>query len=118
MDGRDPESLTCSRPAAHIPVMNAVNFDTHRIVKRLQDVGFDERQAETVTDVFREVRQTDLSQLATKTDVAAMATKRDLADLGREIRHEMQALEQRMTIKLGSLVIVAVGAVATLVKLL
>ena len=83
--------------------MPAATFDTHRIVKRLKEAGASDALAETVTDVFREVREADLSQLATKADVADMATKQDLL-----------LLEQRMTIKLDSLIVLAVGAVATL----
>ena len=78
--------------------MTAATFDTLRIVKRLREAGFDEKQAETVTDVLRENREADLSQLATKLD--------------------LQLLEQRLTIRMGGLLVVAVGAVATLVKLL
>ena len=82
--------------------MAAITFDTHRIVKRLKDSGFSEAQAETVTDVFREVRESDLSQLVTKDD----------------LRHEIEILKRDITIRMGGMLVVAVGAVATLVKLL
>jgi hypothetical protein len=63
--------------------MAAVAFDTHRIVQRLRASGFDERQAETVTDVLIETRSAELGDLATKTDIADLkaATKTDSADL-------------------------------------
>ena len=50
--------------------MNAIPFDTHRVVKRLKEAGFSKPQAETVTDVLREARDTELSALATKADLA------------------------------------------------
>lgn len=57
--------------------MNAMAFDTHRIVKRLKEAGFSDVQAETVTDVLREGRDSDLSQLVTKADLRAeMSTLR------------------------------------------
>ena len=37
--------------------MNAIPFDTHRVVKRLTEAGFSEPQAETVTDVLREAHE-------------------------------------------------------------
>ena len=49
--------------------MNAFSFDTHRIVKRLREAGFSDPQAETVTDVLREARSGDLSELATRQDL-------------------------------------------------
>lgn len=82
--------------------MTAVTFDTHRIVKRLKDAGASDALAETVTDVLRETRDTDLSKLVTKED----------------LRHEVELLRRDITIRTGGMLIVAVGAVATLVKLL
>jgi hypothetical protein len=85
--------------------MSTVTFDTHDFVRRLIDAGLDSRQAEAVVRVVAEA-QTEL------------ATKRDLADLRIELQRDLRELEYRMTIKLGGLMIAAVGIVATLVKLL
>ena len=49
-----------------------------------------------------EVRESDLSQLVTKDD----------------LRHEIEILKRDITIRMGGMLVVAVGAVATLVKLL
>jgi len=43
-----------------------------------------------------------------------LATKRDIDDL----RRDMREMEQRLIIKLGSMMVVAIGIVAVLVKLL
>ena len=73
----------------------AAGLDTHRIVKRLRDACASERLAETVTDVLREKRDVDPSQLATRTD--------------------LQLLEQRTAIEPGGMLVVGIGAVAALV---
>ena len=44
--------------------------------------------------------------------------KRDIETLRADMKHDMKELELRLTIKLGAMLAIAVGAVATLVKLL
>lgn len=78
--------------------MTSTTFDTLQISKRLKAAGFSDEQAETATGILRETRDADLTSLATKQD--------------------LQLLEQCLTIKLGSMLVIAVGAVAALVKLL
>ena len=53
--------------------MSAVTFDTHRIVKQLQSVGFTEEQAEVVTSVVQMSAVHDLSHFATREQLAAVA---------------------------------------------
>lgn len=121
--------------------MAAVALDTYRIVQRLRAAGFDDRQAETVTDVFVETRSTELGDLVTKADLAALRAELKAVDDG--VRTEIarldhrvdmleqrmnarfdivdrrfETLEQRMTIKLGLMPVAGIGLVATLVKLL
>lgn len=50
--------------------------------------------------------------------MAELATKRDLAELRMELQRDIREMEYRMTIKLGGLMVAAVGIVATLVKIL
>jgi Protein of unknown function (DUF1640). len=83
--------------------MTAVTFDTHKFVRRLKEAGIAEAQAEAITEAFREA-QGEL-ELATKHDIELL-------------RRDMRELESRMTIKLGLMLVAAVGAVAALVKLL
>lgn len=83
--------------------MAAVTFDTHKFIRKLESAGFDTRQAEAVADAFKEAQ-----------GEAELATKRDIEDLRRDIREA----EQRLIIKLGTLMALAVGLVAALVKLL
>jgi hypothetical protein len=107
--------------------MAAVAFDTHRIVQRLRAVGFDERQAETVTDVFVETRSAELADLATKSDLKAVddGLRTEIARLDHRVElleqsmnARFESLEQRMTIKLGLMLVAAVAAMATLARLL
>jgi hypothetical protein len=70
-------------------------LDTHRIVKRLRDAGMPEQQAETWTDILRETRELDVAELATKADLTLV--RGDLAELRRELKGDLQLLEQQMT---------------------
>ncbi|MEI8395597.1 MAG: coiled-coil domain-containing protein, partial [Rhodospirillaceae bacterium] len=46
--------------------MNAVAFDTYRVVKRLKEAGFSETQAEAVTIAIQDSTMLDLSHLVTR----------------------------------------------------
>ena len=101
------------------------SLDTLDIAKRLKGAGFSEAQAEAVTDVFREVRATDLANLATKVDIARLeaATKADIARLEGTIQRleaatkaDFQRLEDKMeimrrdiTIRLGGMIAAMTG---------
>ena len=47
----------------------AASLDTLQIAKRLQEAGFGEPQAEALTLVLRDLRASDLADLATKGDI-------------------------------------------------
>jgi hypothetical protein len=83
--------------------MASITFDTHKFVRKLESAGFTTDQAEAVADAFRDA-----------SGEADLATKRDIDDL----RRDMREMEQRMIIKLGGLIVLAVTVVATLDKLL
>ena len=79
-------------PARRIlTAVNATTFDTYRIVKRLKDAGFSDHQAETITDVLRESRAADLSDLVTKSDLKAA-----LSDLGTELKADIAGVKTEM----------------------
>ena len=78
---------------------HALTFDTYENVKRLKAVGFTEEQAETQTRIIAELVD---EQLVTKT----------------YLDERLKELEYRLIIRLGAMLVVAIGAVATLVKLL
>jgi tetrahydromethanopterin S-methyltransferase subunit G len=96
--------------------MATIAFDTLRFSKRLKDAGVPDKQAEAEAEALAEVFEVNLKELATKDDI--LLVRKDLDALERRIEDRMTMLEQRMTIKLGGLMVIAVGTVATLVKLL
>lgn len=79
--------------------MSTILFDTHSFVKKLTEAGMPEKQAEILAS---EQAQLVENRLATKTDLSIM--KKDIVN--------------ELTIRFGSMLVIAVGVVATLVKLL
>ena len=75
--------------------MATITFDTLKFVTRLKESGLSESQAIAITEAFRDAHVE-----------AEVATKADLREM-----------EQRLIIKLGAMLVVAVGLVATVVKL-
>ena len=119
--------------------MSTAEFDTHTFVKELTRVGMPEQQAEvlarsraalideklaTKQDLkeLESALRRDLKdlELATRRDLKdlELAPKRDLKDLELATKRDLKDLELRLTVRLGSMMVVAVGAVAALVKLL
>jgi len=47
--------------------MTSITFDTHKFVRKLQNAGFDEKQAEGLTEAMRAA--IDESELVTKKDL-------------------------------------------------
>ena len=90
--------------------MTSIVFDTHAFVKELAEAGMPEKQAEVLA-----------RSQATLID-EKLATKQDLKELEARLRRGMKELELRLkhdlTIGLGSMMVVAIGVVAALVKLL
>ena len=86
--------------------MTTIVFDTRAIVKELAEAGMPEKQAE----VLARSQATLINE--------TLATKQDLKELEARLRRDMKELELRLTIRLGSMMVVAIGAVAALVKLL
>ena len=90
--------------------MSTIVFDTHAFVKELTRVGMPEEQAEVLA-----------RSQATLID-EQLATKRDLQELEARLRRDMKEMELRLThaltLRLSSILVVAVGVVAALVKLL
>jgi predicted RNase H-like nuclease (RuvC/YqgF family) len=115
--------------------MSAIAFDTLKFAKRLKEAGFTEQQAEALAAAEAEFIE---DNLATKRDLKELETalkrdikeldvkieqlraelKRDIEELETTLKRDLKDLDYRMTIKLGGLMVVAVSAMATLVKLL
>lgn len=90
--------------------MATIAFDTHAFVKELTQAGMPEAQAEVLA-----------RSQATLID-EKLTTKQDLKELEDRLRRDMRELELRLkhdlTLRLGSMMVIAVGVVAALVKLL
>jgi len=83
--------------------MAAVTFNTYELIKNLEKTGLSEKQAAAITTGILQIH-----------DSADLATKADL----RELELRLRELELRMTIKLGSMMIIAVGVLTAVIKFL
>ncbi len=101
--------------------MVAMTFDTHAFVKELTKAGMPEEQAEVLA---RSQATLIDEKLATKQDLKELELrlKRDMKELEMRLTRDMKELELRLkhdlTVRLGSMMVVAIGVVAALVKLL
>jgi len=103
--------------------MTAITFDTLKYANTLEAAGIPRAQAQAQVEVLAEAIQ-DQAKAVANNDKAIMRVEARLerfearmeASLS-ELRQEMIQLEQRMIIKLGALMVVAVGVVAAVVKL-
>ena len=87
--------------------MSSVTFDTLQFVQTLTESGFDQKQAEGVAKAFRNAQEE-----------SETATKRDLKELELVLKSEMQAMEYRMTIKLGAMLGGSIALMAGILKLM
>lgn len=83
--------------------MAAIMFDTHAFVKELTEAGMPEPQAEVLA-------RTQATLIDEK-----LATKQDLK---RELRELELRLTYNLTVRFGSMMVVAIGIIAALVKML
>ena len=116
-----------------------VTFDTLAYARRLRGAGLTDEQAaihaEALATALGEVLVTkqDLRDLATRDDLhrLELVTKEEFASVRQEmgiefaavrhdigaVRQEMRALELRITIRMGALLSIGIGALAALIKL-
>lgn len=86
--------------------MTTIAFDTLAYANKLKQAGVPDRQAEVQAEAMAELVE------------ERSATKRDLSELEERIANRMNELEYRLTVRLGSMLVVAVSILAALVKLL
>ena len=96
--------------------MTTIPFDTHKIVKELQEAGFDEPQAEAVVSAMGAAV---VGNLATKADLQEFraAMQADIKDARNEFKSDMQAMELRIMLRMGGLIVAGVGLIIALDKL-
>jgi hypothetical protein len=87
----------------------SMSFGTLRLARRLEAAGFAPQQAGDMPEAIAEA----IAQLATKADLKA-----EIAGLRAELKADIEILKRDMTIRLGSMMIVAVGVILAGFKLI
>ncbi|ACQ67631.1 DUF1640 domain-containing protein [Candidatus Williamhamiltonella defendens] len=104
--------------------MGQVAFDTQEFVETLENAGLPKEQARAISIAVR--KSHEVADVATKTDIAEV--KRDLEDIRKdlsaeiaEVRKDMEnrfdKLGLQLTVRLGGMLILAVGALTAILKL-
>ena len=112
-------------------------IDTLKLAEDLKKGGFTEEQTATLVDLGRDLSNQALEKVATKDDLKALEERiddkfegvaKDMTALEerldlkfdgfrKDVTAEMKALEQRMIIKLGTLIVAGVGFLVLLDRL-
>jgi hypothetical protein len=90
------------------PILS-IAWDTQ---KRLRDSGVPQNQAEAHAEAARDFI---MAELATKADVLAVRT--DLLATEQRLQASMDTLSLRLTVRLGTMLVVGIVALATVLKL-
>src|SRR5947209_5669067 len=109
--------------------MASVPFDTLRLARRLEEAGFPPKQAGDSAEALAEA----LGELATKSDVGALKSdiaavrtdvdalrvemQREFAALRAEFDMKLELLRRDMTIRLGGMIVVAVGVIVAAMRI-
>lgn len=96
--------------------MSTITFDTFNFVDRLEKAGMPREQAAALAQAQKEIFSEALdTTLATKADIARLDNKID--NKFESLTKDMQAMELRLTVKLGAFLAVAVGVMLTVLKM-
>jgi hypothetical protein len=87
----------------------AYTFDSLGYAKRLRDGGVPQDQAETRAEAARDFI---MAELVTKADLLATEQK-----LQTELHNSIETQTLRLTVRLGAMLMVGLGALATILKL-
>ena len=98
--------------------MAAVPFDTLKLARRLESAGFPPKQAGDTAEALADAMSG--AELATKADLAAVQAglKAEISALRAELRTEIELLRRDLTIRLGSMIVVAVGILLAAIRYL
>lgn len=111
-------------------------FNALKYVEILRNAGIPDKQAEAQVRVLNEVMESDLATKRDITDIKRditdikrditnvkkdiedlkQTTKKDIEGLRQSTKRDLKELEQRMLIKLGSLLVIALTAMAAFLK--
>jgi hypothetical protein len=110
-------------------------FDTLSYARKLQDAGFTESQARAQAEALAEIAS---ENLATKSDIASLETglrrdmkemetrlrleiesiRRDMKEMETRLQAEIAAMSDKLTIRLGGMLVVGITMLGLLIKLL
>jgi len=85
--------------------MAAITFDTHKLIRKLEDAGFDPKQAEAVADAFREAQ-----------GKAEIATKRDVERLEAKLETRFERVDGELRLNRWMLGLMLAGVVSLILK--
>jgi hypothetical protein len=76
--------------------MSAITFDTHKFVRKLREAGFEEKQAEAVSDAFKEAQSE--AEISTNHGIETheASIKRDIAESENRLEYQIKALEVKL----------------------
>jgi hypothetical protein len=123
------DGSTFALPRPRFRGMGAVLFDTLKLARRLENAGFSPRQAGDTAEALAEVMSgaelataADLAGLRTdlKAEIAALRSelKAEIAALRSELKAEIELLRRDLTIRLGGMIVVAVGILLAAIRYL
>ena len=94
----------------------AIPFDTLKLARRLEGAGFPPQQARDMSEAIAEA----MSQLVTKADLDAGLTgmRAEMLAIKADLEAKLEILKRDMTIRLGSMMVVAVGVILAGFKLI
>src|SRR5215472_2405888 len=109
--------------------MGAVPFDTLKLARRLESAGFPPRQAGDTAEALAEAMAgaelataADLDKLRVelKAEIAAARAelKAEIAAVRAELKAEIELLRRDITIRLGGMIVVAVGIILAAIRYL
>jgi hypothetical protein len=94
--------------------MSVAPFDTLKLAGRLESGGFSAEQARTAPSALAEAMTG--AELATKSDLGLLRS--DLDVLKNDLKNDIVQLEQRLTIRLGGMLVIAVGILLAAIRYL
>jgi hypothetical protein len=95
-------------------IMSAIPFDTLKFARHLEASGMAAATAAGAAEALADALTG--ANLATKDDI--LATKADIAASKMEMMHAMELLRRDLTIKLGGMLVVAVGILLAAIRYL
>jgi len=110
------KSITCNLPP---PTQEVVLFNALRYTKKLEEVGFTKKQADTALEIGIEVMN---ENLASKDDLKELgrgfdSVRKEMNFMEQSLRKDMTAMGDRIVIRLSSVIVIVAGLLVAIQKL-